>query len=430
MKRLLLVLSVLSSTSIFAVNEYYSLTKSVRALGMGGAFYGLSDDQHALFYNPAGLSLIRKESEWLFSLRGEVAGNSISGIQKLASGSDKTLEGLVNSLQEFQGKPIYGGVGVLPFLVKKNFAMGMLIADTKVQVAVLGRDLDTVFDVTAISDSGLFVGYGREAFLDGLHLGLTVKAVVRGGGRRLFEATEIAQGNSIDLSPARLGGVGAGIDADFGAIYEVPVPIGLEHHASLTFNNILASDLSMLRFEGTPPRLQRTVSLGWHSTFEGWEFIDNFHVLVDFAEFGLGGEDSADFGARKGSFFKHMNLGVEMPIQGWFVLRGGFYQGNFTAGLGIRTRFFNLDLATYEPELNQTISTLSSRRFALSMSFGFGSTPPLPVEPKIAKVTPKTTAPSAEDMSLDAAPAPAVPATPPAPEAPAPAAPATESGAQ
>lgn len=425
MKRLLLVLCFLGSSSIFAVNEYYSLTKSVRALGMGGAFYGLSDDQYALFYNPAGLSLIRKDSEWLFSLRAEVAGNSISGIQKLAAGSDKTLEGLVNSLQEFQGKPIYGGFGILPFVVKKNFAMGLLVADTKVQVAVLGRDLDTVFDVTAISDSGLFIGYGREAFLDGLHLGLTVKAVVRGGGRRLFEATEIAQGNSIDLSPARLGGVGAGIDADFGAIYEVPVPIGLEHHASLTFNNLLASDLSMLRFEGTPPRLQRTVSLGWHSTFAGWEFIDNFHVLVDFAEFGMGGENAGDFGARKGSFFKHMNLGVEMPIHGWLVVRGGFYQGNFTAGLGIRTRFFSMDFATYEPELNETLTTLSSRRIALTLAFGFGSTAPIPVEPKIAKVTPKLQAPSAEEVSLEPAPAP-VPVAP-SPEAPAP---ATESGAQ
>ena len=57
----------------FALNEYYSISRSVRALGMGGAFYGLSDDQHALFYNPAGLSVYQGGSQTKLQIQGDFA---------------------------------------------------------------------------------------------------------------------------------------------------------------------------------------------------------------------------------------------------------------------------------------------------------------------------------------------------------------------
>ena len=85
-----------------------------------------------------------------------------------------------------------------------------------------------------------------------------------------------------------------------------------------------------MRSGGDPPTLDRTVSLGWHSIFQGWGWIDNFHVLVDLAEFKLGGEDNLDYGSRSGSLWKHVNVGVEMPMNGWFILRTGFHQGYLT----------------------------------------------------------------------------------------------------
>lgn len=62
-----------SCTSAFALNEYYSVHRSVRALGMGGAFYGLSDDEHALFYNPAGLSLYDGGSQFKWQIQADGA---------------------------------------------------------------------------------------------------------------------------------------------------------------------------------------------------------------------------------------------------------------------------------------------------------------------------------------------------------------------
>ena len=42
--------------------EYPRVMSSVRAMGMGNAFFGVSDDKWAAFYNPAGLA--RNKMHW------------------------------------------------------------------------------------------------------------------------------------------------------------------------------------------------------------------------------------------------------------------------------------------------------------------------------------------------------------------------------
>lgn len=376
-KVLLLCLGLLACTPAWALREYYSLTRSIRSLGMGGAFYGLSDDEYALFYNPAGLSLYRGEGQFMFNITPGFSNSSIAAVNKIRDLGQTTTSNIVTTLSEFQGKPIYVNAGLFPHYVRKHFAVGLLLADVKGQLAVLGRDFDTSLDVTMMSDTALVIGYGRSVFDDNLHLGLNLKGVLRAGGKRQFSILEIAQGNNFNLSPSELGGTGAGIDFDLGAIYDLPeLPYGLASRVSLTFTNMLASSLPMARVDGQPPVLQRMLSLGTHTVFPGVGWIDNFHVLVDFAEFRLGGEADDNFGARTGSFWKHVNLGVEAPMNRWFILRSGFHQGNLTFGLGVHFAAMKLDLVTYEEELGVGVGRLSSRRFALRLAIGAGSVPP------------------------------------------------------
>ena len=72
MKKIICVL-LLACTPAFALKEYFSISRSIRALGMGNAYCGLSDDEGALFYNPAGLSLYR--GEWQFNFPIMVQGS-------------------------------------------------------------------------------------------------------------------------------------------------------------------------------------------------------------------------------------------------------------------------------------------------------------------------------------------------------------------
>ena len=62
---------ILSHVNLYAQQDVFSreyprIMTSVRAMGMGNAFFGVSDDKYAAFYNPAGLA--RNKSLWSLDL--------------------------------------------------------------------------------------------------------------------------------------------------------------------------------------------------------------------------------------------------------------------------------------------------------------------------------------------------------------------------
>jgi hypothetical protein len=384
MKKILILILCLSSYS-FAVEEYYGISRSIRSLGMGGAFYTMSDDEYALFYNPAGLSNYRGDGSLMFSMQSSLSSSAPSALSTILDQKGGSIASVVNTLSSFSGKPIHLSLNIFPHYVRKNFAVGLLLADTKTNFAILGKDIDTTVDLTMISDSGLFIGFGRKMFDDDLHLGFNLKGMVRAGGKRSFTVLEIASNTAFDLNPEQMGGVGGGIDFDLGAIYDVRgLPFGILNQVSLTLNNLLASNLTMFKSGtgGNPPGLERMVTLGARTVLPGYGPFDQFNVLLDLSEFHLGGETNDEYGHRGGSFFKHVNMGVEAPINGWFNLRAGFHQGYLTAGFGIQIMAVKLDFATYAEELSTGINRLGSRRFALRLALGAGSSAPPPVPPK------------------------------------------------
>ncbi len=127
MKKILLVLILIASTG-YAVPEYYSISKSVRALGMGGAFYGLSDDEYALFYNPAGLNLYRGEGRlMLISPNVTLSPDVLTAINAIQAAKGQKVDGIANTLSQFQGETLYAGAGAtLPYYLRKNFAIAFL----------------------------------------------------------------------------------------------------------------------------------------------------------------------------------------------------------------------------------------------------------------------------------------------------------------
>ncbi|MEK6577045.1 MAG: hypothetical protein AABZ05_05550, partial [Nitrospirota bacterium] len=53
---LLILLSLISVSGLLYAAELPTLYRGIRPLGMGGAFITLSNDENAMFYNPAGLN--------------------------------------------------------------------------------------------------------------------------------------------------------------------------------------------------------------------------------------------------------------------------------------------------------------------------------------------------------------------------------------
>ncbi len=352
---------------------------------MGGAFYGLSDDDGALNYNPAGLARIRNGARFnLLGVKMDLVPETISAAGTIADQGGKNVQVIADALVKYQGKPLYGSVG-LDFLsyVGKNFGIGLMLAEPKLNFAILGAGLDTSLEATLITDSGAFVGYAHSFMEDTLHVGLSLKGIVRGGGRKTFSLLDIAQKNSFQIDPAQIGGTGFGMDVDLGGTYQLPLPqMGpwLQTHVSLVFSNLLASQFDLIKINGGKvPGLNRMVTLAGHAVFAGWGPFDNFHALVDFSEFAIGGETDPHLGARGGSFWKHVNLGVEAPMNGWFAPRLGIHQGYLTAGFGINARVVQFDVATYVEELASGVGRLGTRRFQMRLALGWGGAPPAPL---------------------------------------------------
>lgn len=415
---LVLLAAIVASAPAFAAREFYSISRSVRAQGMGGAFYGLSDDEYALFYNPAGLNLARDHRFNILGVTAAFNPDTFSAIKELSKA--QSISGLADSLAQFQGQNLHGDVGVNLFsFYKKNFALGLLVPEAKFNFDFLGRDLSTQIDVTGIADAGLFLGFAKSFMDDKLSIGINAKVLVRAGGRRLFTLADIAQRNNFDLNPEKLGGVRAGVDFDLGATYELPMErVGpfLLTRVSLVLNNLLAPTINQLRItgNGSVPGTNRMLTLAGSTVLEGWGPFENFNVLLDFAEFNLGGETNPDFGARGGSFFKHVNVGVEAPMSGhWFTPRVGFHQGFLTAGFGIDIRAVRFDFAWYAEELAAGVDRHANRRLAIRLQLGWGSAPPAITrdakkpEATPAKLEPTPGAPAPEIVQPPAgAPAP------------------------
>lgn len=370
----------------FGVKEYYDLSKSIRSLGMGGAFFGLSDDEYALFSNSAGLSLRRTGAETMLRVNGHVSADAISGFKDFTSLSGSSLQTAINRLDKYKGKPLYGNAGLLPYFVSKNLAVGLLLADTKINFNISTSSSEIVSlpasteiaDITLISDSGVVIGYAQSLGDPDLHVGANLKGLFRSGGRKFFTAAEYLANGKIDFDPKTIGGSGMGVDLDLGATYEMKnLPFGILSRASLVFSNLLASEFSISHKYGAVPRLNRTMNLGWYTAFDGFAFVDNVHVLADISNISIGGETNPDLGARTGSFLKKVNLGVELPI-GRFSVRGGLHQGYLTAGFGMNLYGIRLDAATYGEETGENTKQ-GSRRYALTVALGWGSAPPAPI---------------------------------------------------
>lgn len=370
---------------------------------MGGAFYGLSDDQYALFYNPAGLNVARESGQGMLAITADASPSLSSGISAISSAlsaGSNDPSSLITNLQTIQGTPMHAGVGLFNYYHWRGFAVGLLVADTKVNVISLGKELDSQVEVTAISDNGLYMGFGGSAMDEKLYWGFTPKFNFRLGGFRSLTVADLMSNSALFSSAAlqQYGGFRLDIDSDLGAIYDFPEPpLGLVTRMGVSMNNIFKMaglDLAVLTYGTGTPKLVPTVNFGFYSVLPGWGWIDNFHVVADFAElgFGLAGETDDDKGARAGSFLKHLNFGVEMPMNGWFSTRLGIHQGNLAAGIGMNLRAVRLELATYAEEVFLGPGRMTDRRVALTLEFGMSAAPAAPITRKGFKVTPNVIA--------------------------------------
>lgn len=348
-KGLILMFLLLGSFTHLHAEELPNLYRGIRPLGMGGAFITLSDDENAMFYNPAGLNDVSGFGVDILNPSVEWSENS-SSLYKDFKDLETDDEGAVaDFMSERVGDRQHIRTALLPNLTMHNFAVGLL-GQATFDLDVRNRSNPVV--VTDIKiDLGLLVS-GALGFYDRqLQIGATGKYIKRDGIRHTYTAREIASDGFDPLDQREKENDFA---FDLGAKFNPKMV--LSPSFAVVLQNITDLDFGPLGEIPQQLNIGAAVNpnLGILKTTLAVE-IDDVTKNVD------GDKD----------LYKRAHLGAEIRFPMILALRAGVNGGYLTGGIGLNLWIVSVNYATYAEELGAFSGQRADRRHILQASLGF-----------------------------------------------------------
>lgn len=347
--------------SVFS-REYPRIMTSVRAMGMGNAFYGVSDDKYAAFYNPAGLAM--NKSHWSLDLIPVTIGvnNNLinNGIELsnmfLGGGLDsssiaKTLDGMMGQYNNINP------VGVFPAFTYKNWSFGIFL-NSNVNLLTYNSAMPTVA-AKVHADAGAVFTYAHSFLKDkSLHIGASIMGIFRMAYTGSYTSVDIAALDTSSILNNALSNQGWGILGSVGIMYELPwLRKELNARVGLSFNEFGYTSFAPGLDEITP-----TLNLSF-AISPNWNFISS-NIVVDFNDLlFMAGSDK--------SFGKRVNIGAEIGFWNRIFLRTGLHQGYWTAGAGVNIWALRINYAYYTEEMGAYAGQYADTRHVLEVVIGW-----------------------------------------------------------
>ena len=347
----------------------------VRPLAMGNAYVAVADDYNALFYNPAGLARLKDWDGELLNPSIEVSANTVQFLkdaQKLVAGSAGSVTAVLDLLESNTGKTQHFALDLSPHLVFPGWGFG------------LGIDLSTTLafhrDISADVDFGPRIiaplAFATNLLENRLSIGLTLKAVARGGVNREFSINDIdvftskdeSTNNGDNTTPEKKveisdffeGGIGFG--TDFGILF-TPVKL-MEPTLGISITDV--GGTSYEEFDiggealGAPAARLPSVNTGVSLVpFQG----DNTFLRASVDAHAIN---------QPIHYSKKWNLGLEWGYGSIIKVQTGLHQGELSAGFDFNVLFFSCRFATYTEQLGAIAGQdddLSDRRYILQIKF-------------------------------------------------------------
>lgn len=351
----LLVFAVLLFSQPTAANAVFY--DGIRPLGMGNAFTAVADDENAVFYNPAGLSLMSGFQLGVINPQIEIAEDSIDFADDAGDVDfDETSE-VADLLRQYTGKPQHVRVGLFPHL-------GFNIKNTGVLIGALGRGtVDVEINnpvwprsrVRLIGDYGPVAGAGFQLpAVKGLHLGMAVKYIGRESLDEVYTPAEIAADDFDDqLDDDQKSGSGA--SADFGVIYKLPYFKTVDTRVGFSALNIPEMDMG----DAVDVKSQYDVGLAVKKSFGFCEVTGAFDI-----------HDITDNAIEDSELSKRIHMGAEVEIP-YLAVRAGLNDGYLAAGATVDFKVLRLDLATYAAEKGAYAGQKDERRYLAQFTLGW-----------------------------------------------------------
>jgi len=358
--------------------------QGIRNLGMGNTGIGLSFDENALFYNPAGLVGVDKILVG-FPILNEVSDDSVKIVKEIRElVKDKNTSGIAALLM---GKRVHYRLLtdlnlILPFGELMTFGMA--------------RGLETQFDLGVRNPVSIEIDFGfRLDSFTNLGFGMPVAR-----GRWLVGAgVESVERCDIPLRTTTIGTILTNTDLEtiygkcelnnlkraqtfnFGFQRRLETAHALKMIWGMTANNIGGLKFDRSDNETNPSDQNLELSTGL-SLQPSWGPVRMLYA-IDLRDLTMKHADDTYCQSNKGTdcIWKRLHIGTEFgffPIDSGastFAVRAGFNQGYFTYGFELNPFIFfrglNIQYAVYKTETGNQIGDRPDKRRVLQINLGF-----------------------------------------------------------
>lgn len=331
---------------------------------MGGTSIAVSDDEQALFSNPAALSTRREKAYALVDVNGEY-NNDYSEIknktEKLSSAD--TVEGRAFNdrvLSEIMGKRArLQASNLVYYLGTQGFAVGIL-AQVLAETGVV-RPTSPKIQSLQVTDTILAGSFSRP--VSGANIifrdqskgwwGVSAKFINRNYLNREFYPRDFAVITKDDLlkNPSH----GNTLDLDVGTFWALDnawwQTVGLT--AGNVFNNEIDPSIGNLKPWVALGTAIRPLSGNFERKQKLLLAADLWNVSDDI------------------SWFSKLRLGMEGKPRSWLTLRCGIRGGYWSGGLSAVFRMVHVDFASYSDETGPRPGDREDRRTSMSLSLNF-----------------------------------------------------------
>ena len=358
--------------------------QGVRNLGMGNTGIGLSFDENALFYNPAGLVGVDKILVG-FPILNEVSDDSVKIVKEIRKlvkdGNTSEIAALL------MGKRVHYRLLtdlnlILPFGELMTFGMA--------------RGLETQFDLGVRNPVSIEIDFGfRLDSFTNLGFGLPVARGrwLVGAGVETVERCDIPlRTTTIDTiltnadletiyGKCELNNLKRAQTFNFGFQRRLETAHALKMIWGMTANNIGGLKFDRSDNETNPSDQNLELSTGL-SLQPSWGPVRMLYA-IDIRDLTMKHADDTYCQSNKGTdcIWKRLHIGTEFgffPIDSGastFAVRAGFNQGYFTYGFELNPfiffRFLNIQVAVYKTETGDQIGDRPDKRKVLQINFGF-----------------------------------------------------------
>ncbi len=329
------------------IDEFYT---GIRALGMGGAYVNVVNDETALVTNPAGLGKLRDFTFTFFDpeLHGSFNNTDIVNISNFSDAM--SVQGLLDKLNLARDKHWHTKLQFFPSFVAPNFGIGVL---AKYQYNAKVDATGTTYRFDYVNDYAVALAYNFRFFSGVMKIGIAGRLVNRAEVHRDIAA------NSTGLEIKNLTSEGLGLAGDAGMVITLPVAGLPALGVSLRDAGNTSYNLREGMFNATalrPVDTAQTIDVG----LSAQPILGNrarMTIALDYH-----GITTPIVEAQE-DLIKRSHLGVEFNIADFAFIRAGANQGYWTAGLEFATQRFQLQLASSGEELGTPTARKEDRRW-------------------------------------------------------------------